>query len=85
MTDAADRLTRCLRIAGRIALSSGALTAARIAQVEGIPKRTVYRDIDALRGMGVPVRGEAGQGYQLPKPALQRWVDQVVWRERCGQ
>jgi predicted DNA-binding transcriptional regulator YafY len=40
-------------------------TAAELAQALGVSVRTLYRDVEALRRMGVPVDGEAGVGYRL--------------------
>lgn len=37
----------------------------RLAEEMNVSVRTVYRDISALVGQGVPVRGEAGIGYVL--------------------
>lgn len=41
------------------------LTAQQIASELEITRRTVYRDIAALKAQGVPVSGEAGLGYVL--------------------
>lgn len=41
------------------------IAAARIAEELGVSKRSVYRDISALVGQGVPVEGEPGIGYVL--------------------
>jgi predicted DNA-binding transcriptional regulator YafY len=41
------------------------VTAREIAEQFGISMRTVYRDIRTLEESGIPVCGEAGQGYSL--------------------
>lgn len=43
------------------------LSAQRIATELGSSKRSVYRDIAALKAQGVPIRGEAGIGYVLER------------------
>ncbi|AWN30926.1 WYL domain-containing protein [Streptomyces sp. NEAU-S7GS2] len=45
----------------------GRLTAGELAEELGVSVRTVYRDIDALSGAGIPVYGDAGHGggYEL--------------------
>jgi predicted DNA-binding transcriptional regulator YafY len=43
------------------------ISAQRIAKELGSSKRSVYRDIAALKGQDVPIRGEAGIGYVLEK------------------
>ena len=40
-------------------------TAAALAQETGVSERTLYRDIDALRGLGAVIDGAAGYGYTL--------------------
>ncbi len=47
-----------------------AITAQAIANVMEVSERTVYRDIQSLMLMGVPIDGEAGIGYRL-KPDFQ--------------
>ncbi len=42
-----------------------AVTADRIAEECEVSVRTIYRDIQALMGSGVPIEGEAGVGYLL--------------------
>ncbi|HET7838241.1 MAG TPA: HTH domain-containing protein, partial [Rectinemataceae bacterium] len=42
-----------------------AVSAQRLAEEMGVSLRTVYRDIESLRLLGVPVEGEAGVGYLL--------------------
>jgi len=44
-------------------------TAAGLAQALGVTPRTVYRDIDALRGLGAVIDGAAGFGYTLIEDA----------------
>ena len=42
-------------------------TAAQLARSLGASERTIYRDIRDLTLSGVPVRGEAGVGYQIDR------------------
>jgi predicted DNA-binding transcriptional regulator YafY len=42
-------------------------TGQELATTLGVSKRTVYRDVADLVGSGVPIRGEAGVGYQLER------------------
>jgi len=58
----ADRLFQIIQILRR---GRGPHTADRIAEELETSKRTVYRDIAALLGQRVPIRGEAGVGYIL--------------------
>jgi biotin operon repressor len=43
------------------------VTARRLAERLEVSERTIYRDVDELSLSGVPVEGEAGRGYRLPK------------------
>jgi predicted DNA-binding transcriptional regulator YafY len=58
----ADRLFQIIQILRR---TRRPLTAESIASEIETPKRTVYRDIAALIGQLVPIRGEAGMGYVI--------------------
>jgi predicted DNA-binding transcriptional regulator YafY len=58
----ADRLFQIIQILRR---SRRPVTAAALAAELETSKRSVYRDIAALIGQRVPVRGEAGLGYVL--------------------
>ena len=58
----ADRLFQIIQILRR---SSGPVTAAALAAELETSKRSVYRDVAALIGHRVPIRGEAGFGYVL--------------------
>jgi predicted DNA-binding transcriptional regulator YafY len=42
-------------------------TARALAEALGVSERTIYRDVQDLVLSGVPVQGEAGVGYALPK------------------
>jgi predicted DNA-binding transcriptional regulator YafY len=57
-----DRLFQIIQILRR---SSGAITAAALADELEVSKRTVYRDIADLIGQRVPIDGAAGLGYVL--------------------
>ncbi|MEO5774635.1 MAG: YafY family protein [Sphingomicrobium sp.] len=58
----ADRLFQIIQILRR---SSRPVTAAALADELETSKRSVYRDMAALIGQRVPIRGEAGFGYVL--------------------
>ncbi len=44
-------------------------TARALAQETGVSERTIYRDIDSLRGLGAVIDGEAGFGFSLIEDA----------------
>ena len=58
----ADRLFQIIQVLRR---ASRPVTADAIAAELETSKRTIYRDIAALLGQRVPIRGEAGLGYVL--------------------
>ena len=74
----ADRLFEIIQVLRR---SSRPLTAAQIAEQVETSQRTVYRDIAALIGQRVPIRGEAGIGYVLDRgfdlPPLMLTPDEI--------
>jgi predicted DNA-binding transcriptional regulator YafY len=43
------------------------VTARRLAEHLEVSERTIYRDVDELTLCGVPIEGEPGRGYRLPK------------------
>jgi predicted DNA-binding transcriptional regulator YafY len=59
----ADRLFQIVQRLRR----RGVTTAAQLAEALEVSPRTVYRDIADLMASGVPVLGEAGVGYALPR------------------
>jgi len=61
MTRRADRLLLLLEQLR----SRPVCTASELSEALEVSPRTIYRDIEALVGAGVPVRGEAGVGYIL--------------------
>ena len=44
-----------------------------LAETLGVSKRTIYRDIMKMRGMGVRIEGAAGCGYRLRDKAGKLW------------
>jgi predicted DNA-binding transcriptional regulator YafY len=74
----ADRLFQIIQILRR---SSRPVTADSIAAELETSKRSVYRDIAALIGQRVPIRGEAGVGYVLERgfdlPPLMLTADEL--------
>ena len=59
----ADRLFQIIQLLRR----SSVITATEIAQELEVSERTVYRDVRDLIQNGVPIEGEAGVGYALPR------------------
>jgi len=59
----ADRLFQLVQLLRARRFATGQ----QLADELGVSKRTVYRDISDLAGSGVPIRGEAGVGYQLDR------------------
>lgn len=61
------RATRLLEIILHLQ-SRGQTTAAHLARAVGVSERTIYRDLDALSAVGIPVytQGEPGGGCGLP-------------------
>jgi len=57
-----DRLFEVIEVLRR---AKGPISAQSIGDALGVTKRTVYRDVAALIGQGVPINGEAGVGYVL--------------------
>jgi predicted DNA-binding transcriptional regulator YafY len=74
----ADRLFQIIQILRR---ARAPLTADAIAAELETSKRTVYRDVSALIGQRVPIRGEAGIGYVLDAgfdlPPLMLTLDEI--------
>jgi predicted DNA-binding transcriptional regulator YafY len=62
----ADRLLELIDILRR---RRGPVTGARLAEELGVSLRSLYRDIETLRGRGAEIEGEAGFGYVL-KPGF---------------
>ncbi|MGE0846033.1 MAG: helix-turn-helix transcriptional regulator [Flavobacteriaceae bacterium] len=76
-----SRLTRLFDIVSMLRAAPGALTASRIAAELGVTVRTIYRDADELRAMGLPLEGGRGVGYMLRPgahlPPLNFTVDEI--------
>lgn len=74
----ADRLFQIIQILRR---AGAPITADAIAAELETSKRSVYRDIAALMGQRVPIRGEAGIGYVLDRdfdlPPLMLTVEEI--------
>jgi predicted DNA-binding transcriptional regulator YafY len=73
-----DRLFEIIQVLRRAA---GPMTADAIARELETGRRTIYRDIAALIGQRVPIRGEAGVGYVLERgfdlPPLMLTIDEL--------
>lgn len=62
----ANRTTRLLRLLQTLE-GGGAPTAAKLAKACGVSKRTIFRDLDALRDAGVPIECDRKSGqYSIP-------------------
>ncbi len=74
----ADRLFEIIQVLRR---ATGPMTGDAIAAELETSRRTIYRDITALIGQRVPIRGEAGVGYVLERgfdlPPLMLTLDEM--------
>lgn len=61
-----DRLFRLLQAMRNL---PDPVTASRLADETGVSMRTIYRDVETLRGVGAVIDGAAGYGYVLTEDA----------------
>jgi predicted DNA-binding transcriptional regulator YafY len=59
------RTDRLLRLLQAMRVMAPPITALRLAEETGVSLRSLYRDIDSLRGAGAQIDGERGYGYRL--------------------
>lgn len=59
------RAARLLQLLDELRRRRQPVPGARLAEGLGVSLRTLYRDIDALRGQGADIAGDPGVGYQL--------------------
>jgi predicted DNA-binding transcriptional regulator YafY len=64
-----DKTERLFAVMDALRRHRRPVTAAALAQEQGVSVRTLYRDIQTLVGLGAPIDGEAGVGYML-KPGF---------------
>lgn len=64
------RADRLFQIVQRLRRRGAIVTAAALARELAVSERTIYRDIADLIASGVPITGEAGVGYRLPRGAF---------------
>jgi predicted DNA-binding transcriptional regulator YafY len=68
---AMSRASRLLRLMQELRRLRPPVTASRLAEAMEVSERTIYRDIETLRGSGARIDGAAGYGYRLTEdPAL---------------
>lgn len=60
-----DRSARLFAIMDALRRHRHPVTAAALAEEQGVSVRTLYRDVQTLIGLGAPIDGEAGIGYLL--------------------
>lgn len=60
-----ERATRLLHLLDELRRRRKPVRGAHLAEHLGVSLRTLYRDIDALRGQGADIAGDPGVGYQL--------------------
>lgn len=60
-----SRASRLLGLLEILRKRRSVVTGAELAAATGTSLRTLYRDIEALRGQGVTIQGEAGTGYRV--------------------
>lgn len=64
-----DKTQRLFSVMDALRRHRRPVTAAALAEEQGVSVRTLYRDIQTLLGLGAPIAGEAGIGYML-KPGF---------------
>jgi len=64
------RADRLFQIVQRLRRRGAVVTAAALAHELEVSERTIYRDVADLVASGVPITGEAGVGYRLPRGAF---------------
>lgn len=64
-----SRTARLFQLMQALRQSAPPIRAEKLAQDMGVSLRTIYRDIDSLRGLGAQIDGEAGFGYTLIEDA----------------
>lgn len=60
-----QRAARLLYLLDELHRRRKPVSGARLAELLGVSLRTIYRDIDSLRGQGAEIAGDPGIGYQL--------------------
>lgn len=60
-----DKTERLFSIMDALRRHRRPVTAATLAEEQGVSVRTLYRDVQTLIGLGAPIDGEAGIGYML--------------------
>lgn len=60
-----SRTTRLFALIETLRRHRRPVTAAALAEEQGVSVRTIYRDVQTLIGLGAPIDGEAGIGYLL--------------------
>jgi len=64
-----DKTERLFAVMDALRRHRRPVTAATLAEEQGVSVRTLYRDVQTLIGLGAPIEGEAGIGYML-KPGF---------------
>ncbi|GEN13381.1 Predicted DNA-binding transcriptional regulator YafY, contains an HTH and WYL domains [Myxococcus fulvus] len=64
-----DKTERLFAVMDALRRHRRPVTAAALAEEQGVSLRTLYRDVRTLIGLGAPIVGEAGVGYML-KPGF---------------
>ncbi|SPF79633.1 helix-turn-helix transcriptional regulator [Pseudoprimorskyibacter insulae] len=64
-----SRTARLFQLMQALRSMTPPVTAQQLADETGVSERTLYRDIDALRGLGANIEGAAGFGYTLIEDA----------------
>jgi predicted DNA-binding transcriptional regulator YafY len=62
-----DKTERLFAIMDALRRRSRPVTAAALAEEQGVSQRTLYRDVHTLIALGAPITGEPGIGYMLKK------------------
>lgn len=77
---ASSHVARLLLVAGYLARRDCITSSDQIAEAFGISQRTVYRDVQDLRSIGLEIEGEAGVGFSLSRRVAMSWMEKMMFR-----
>lgn len=74
------RAVRLIGIVGFLSRRDALTSAKQISDQFGVAIRTVYRDVEDLRRLGLTVSGSAGNGYLARRTDVNAWLNSLLYR-----